>query len=106
MQGNNDPHRVDMPAARLALIAERSKVSRGRVPALSHYGSLLHRDMFQVVWGPAVQAAASLLEAAHAHDDQTISGCLRVFRTVRSAAAGWTSIFRTCLLYTSPSPRD
>lgn len=83
LQGNNDQHRVDLPTARLALVANRSATPRGQVPALPHHGALLHRDMFLLSWGPSVQAVESLLGAAHPDDGRTIADAMRLFRTVR-----------------------
>jgi hypothetical protein len=73
-----------MPAARLAVIADRAATPRGRAALLPAYGGLLRRDMLLLSWGPSVQAAEALLAAAHRSDAATTDDAMRLFRTVRA----------------------
>jgi hypothetical protein len=73
-----------MPTARLALIADRSTCPRGHVPDLGIFGGMLHRDIFNLSWGPAIQAVTAVLEAAPSDDVHTVTDGMRAFTTVRS----------------------
>jgi hypothetical protein len=83
VQGTNELFRIDFPAARLALIADRSACSRGQVPDLGIFGGLIHRDIFHLGWGPAIQAVTAILEAAPIEDTHTIADGMHAFTTVR-----------------------
>lgn len=83
MQGSNDAFRVDMPAARLALLAQRTLTRRGQAPKPSRFLPVLHRDMFALCWGPLVRAVAGLLEACAADDTATIADGMAALRAVR-----------------------
>ena len=84
VQGSNEMYKVDMPAARLALLADRSATPRGQSAPPPRHGALLHRDMLLLAWGPAVQAAEALLEAAHPGDVRTVDDAMRLMRAVRA----------------------
>jgi hypothetical protein len=84
MQGMNEPFRVDMPLARLSLLAQRCYAARGQVAQSSRFLGVLHRDMFSLCWGPLVRAVAALLDAAHPDDSATIRDSMAALRAVRS----------------------
>ena len=83
LQGSNEPYRVDMPAARLALLADRATTARGHVPELGEMALALHRDLFLLSWGPAIQAVSAVLEATPAEDLATVEDGMRAFALVR-----------------------
>jgi hypothetical protein len=82
VQGTNELFKVDMPLARLSLVAQRSSTPRGQVHSPSRFHAALHRDMFALCWGPLVRAVAALLEAAHLDDTAIIADGMTAMRAV------------------------
>lgn len=86
VQGSNEAFRIDMPAARLALLAQRTVTQRGQAPRPSRFLPVLHRDMFALCWGPLVRAIAALLDTCSPDDTVTITDGMEALRAVRHCA--------------------
>ena len=87
MQGMNEPFLIDMPHSRLHVTAVRSRCERGQIPEVANtHIAVLDRDMFLLMWGPAIRAIAGILENAPPEDEATISEALRSIHLVRTSA--------------------